>query len=734
MNYDSLLTLAKAKNWADLEKQWMSAVEQPDANPGHLLPVIDTLVKAGNAPLADTMGWAWLAQLKENRPATEALTVGRELLVHLTDGDQLREEILELYKKTHTDRADLDSWIERSGLKAGKSVRRALRFLDVGLELKQGACLVHRTEDVAAQIVEMDLAADEIVVKQGRREQTYTLAKLVDEFDVADQNDFRVLQQLNPARISQLANDDPVTLAIGILSGHQNKMIRENIKLLLCPRYIPTEKWADWWTKLRGELKKSPNLRIEGRSPVLLVYDPVGQTLEQESWGAFSKATSPREWLEILETYLRDTKTQKKEPDTTYLNRVQKSLVDSLNRFIKHKEPAQAFATALVIERVAADGLPVSTDAHGMALKMLGESKDPVPMVAQIPDIRLWSLAIACVEQAFPQNWHEHLAKLILHAPASQCDALAKKVEKSGHGNLLPLIAREAMDDGGRFTDALMWLWKGPECETDLQLPGQIELFNVIMTLVGPARSSTGKAAGHSVNEMRAKVRTGLSHKDYARFRECINNLDDSMAQTIRRLVERADGLGPSLQEDMNWILRNKFPHLYARAKVALWDDDSVLYFTSAGLKTKEDELAEIVNVKMRENAKAIGEAAAHGDLSENSEYKFALEERDLLRARVAKLNREISMAKVLESHEIPSDYVSIGHRVVIKPVVGGASIPITILGYDESDLANHVYSYHSPFARSLLGKKPGEKVTVALDEATPAEFTIEDVAPAVAN
>ncbi|MEK6643221.1 MAG: GreA/GreB family elongation factor [Planctomycetota bacterium] len=732
MNYDALLSLAKARNWVDLEKQWMTAVEQPDANPGHLLPVIDFLGKAGNPTLADTMGWAWLAQLKENRTADEALTVGRELLVHLTDGDQLRDEILELYKRTHADRADLDQWIERSGLKSGKSVRRALRFLDVALELKAGTCLVHRTEDAAAQILEMNLESDEIVVKQGRREQTYTLSKLVDEFDAASETDFRVLQQLNPGRISQLASDDPVTLAIGILSGHQNKMIRENIKLLLCPRYLPTEKWSDWWTKLRNEIKKTPNLRIEGRSPVFLVFDPIGQTIEQESWEAFSKAGTPREWLEILETYLRDTKAQKKESHANYLDRVQKSLVDRLTRFVKHKEPAQAFATALVIERVAADGLPVSTDGHGLALKMLAETKDPVAMVAQIPDIRLWSMAIVCVEQAFPDQWPEYLAQLILYAPSSQCDSLAKKVEKAGRGELLPQIAQQAMDDSGRFTDALMWLWKGPETETNLGLPGPIELFNNVMMLVGPARSSTGKAAGHSINEMRAKVRTGLSHRDYARFRECIANLEDSMAQTIRRLVERGDGLGPSLQDDMDRILRTKFAHLYARPKVALWDDDSVLYFTTAGLRTKENELAEIVNVKMRENAKAIGEAAAHGDLSENSEYKFALEERDLLRARVAKLNREISMAKVLEKHEVPSDFVSIGQCVVIKPMLGGASIPITILGFDEADLANHVYSYHSPFARNLLGKKPGDTVMVALDDDTAAEFAIESLSSVI--
>jgi transcription elongation GreA/GreB family factor len=202
------------------------------------------------------------------------------------------------------------------------------------------------------------------------------------------------------------------------------------------------------------------------------------------------------------------------------------------------------------------------------------------------------------------------------------------------------------------------------------------------------------------------------------------------MAQAVRRLIERGDGLGPSLQEDMSRILRTRFPNLYLKPKVAMWDDESVLYFTPKGLAAKEAEVA-LINAKMRENAKAIGEAASHGDLSENSEYKFALEERDLLRARLAKVNREISMAKVLERNEIPADHVSIGQRLTLRATAGSRSVQLTILGFDEADLAHHVYSYHSPLARQLLGRKPGDVVSVTLEgEAT--DFSIDTIESAL--
>src|SRR5262249_39611269 len=152
----------------------------------------------------------------------------------------------------------------------------------------------------------------------------------------------------------------------------------------------------------------------------------------------------------------------------------------------------------------------------------------------------------------------------------------------------------------------------------------------------------------------------------------CVEGKDDSMGAAIKRLVERAEGLGPVVQDQMLEIVRECFPRLWAKAKVALWDDPNVLYVTEAGRQKKEAEINELVNVKMRENAIAIGNAAERGDLSENSEYKFALEERDLLRARLAQMNMEMSLARVLEPGELPSEHVSIGHRVHVRAVDNG--------------------------------------------------------------
>ena len=732
MPYENLRTLARSKRWEDLETAWLAAIDQPDAMPDQMLPVIDAVVEAGQAKLAETMGWAWLSSMKELHSARDALTLGRGLLLRLPDGEQLRDEILDLYKKTHNDHPELEKWVDRSGLKAEKSVRRALRYLDVGLRLADGVYLLHRTEDLAARIVEADFDEGEVSLKIARRTRTLPLSEVIEDYDVADENDFHVLVQLNPERIDDLIRNDPIKFVTGILRCHRDRIDRDELKLMLVPKYLPQNKWTDWWGKIRTGVKKSPNLRIEGRSPMFLIHDPVGQTAEQEAWCAFKSATTPRQWLDEMEGYLRGARQRRASPDPAFLDRVQTALVDHIERFRKHAEPAHAFATALVIERLAADGLPISTDAHGTALEMLRTAADPTDVVASIPDVRLWSLAMICVEHAFPERWPEHFAELILSAPASQCDPLAKRVEKAGRGELLSAIAKRAMADPGRYTDALLWVWKGPAVKAELPTPPLLELLGLVLALVGPARLSEGKAVGQTVNAMRARVRAGLNAKSYQRFRECVKTLSLPLAQTVRRQIERAEGLGPSAQGEMLNILRQHHPDLYVQVEVAMWEDDSVLYFSRAGLITRQAELDELVNVKMRENAKAIGEAASHGDLSENSEYKFALEERDLLRARYAQINGELSIAKELEPNNIPTDHVSIGQRISLRPTTGGESASMTIMGVGDSDSTNRVYAYLTPMAKRVLGKRPGETVNLTFDGAAEVEYEIAEIKPAI--
>lgn len=730
----SLVALAKSQKWDELDRAWQSALEQKAAEPHELLDSLETAVKAGKSDWAEASAWEWLTVVKQSQSPQNALQLARQLLLRLQSGGEIRNELLELYKQTHADVADLDQWITRSGLTGSASVRRALRYLDVGLHLAPGAFLSHRTDDLAAEVVSFDLKHDEVEVRTARGTRTLTVDQVIDEYQPAHADDFRVLSQLCADRIQKLVNEEPLALVIGVLRstpGHQ--LDRDTLKVMLTPRYLDGGGWSDWWTRLRNAIKKSPHITIEGRSPMILVYHEAGQTLEQEALAAFEKAKTPRELLTAVEDYFRESRSRKQPADQAMLRKLADLLDARVNRLTKH-DPDQAFATALVIERLAQEGLPLPKDVPGIAVRMMTESRHPGRLVLSAPDLALWPLALACVQASLPDRWPAIYAEILPLAPLSQCDVLAKAIESAGHGpDLLPPLVDRILSNPARHVEALMWLWKGPAVQSAMAIPPPMDLFGRIMKLVGPARESSEVLVGLEVTSVRSVVRNGLSSRGYARFRECVSGRDEGMGAALRRQIERAEGLGPVVQDEMMAIIRECYPRLFIRAKVEAWDDPNVLWVTEAGRQKRESELNELVNVKLRENAIAIGKAIEHGDLSENSEYKFALEERDLLQARVAQIKMEMSLSRVLEESDLPREHVGIGHRVTLAPESGGAPKILTILGPWESDLSKGIYSYQAPLVHKLLGQPVGSIVRVTADDGTDeAGYRIESFVPAI--
>src|SRR4029078_11306245 len=102
--------------------------------------------------------------------------------------------------------------------------------------------------------------------------------------------------------------------------------------------------------------------------------------------------------------------------------------------------------------------------------------------------------------------------------------------------------------------------------------------------------------------------------------------MESGLASTVSRTVDRLDGLGQVVRSTMLKIIQETHPELYVKAKIDPWLAAEIIFGSQPGMAKREEELNFLINVKMKENAKAIGEAAAHGDLSENSEYKVALQ------------------------------------------------------------------------------------------------------------
>lgn len=135
---------------------------------------------------------------------------------------------------------------------------------------------------------------------------------------------------------------------------------------------------------------------------------------------------------------------------------------------------------------------------------------------------------------------------------------------------------------------------------------------------------------------------------------------------------------------------------------------------TASGYKALEDEINQLKNVERHEIIKAIAEARAHGDLSENAEYHAAKERQGFIEGRVMELEDMLGRADVIDVSKLSGNTIKFGATVTLVDEDTDEKRKYQLVGDHESDAKKGRISISSPIARALIGKAKGDTVEVA--------------------
>ncbi len=135
--------------------------------------------------------------------------------------------------------------------------------------------------------------------------------------------------------------------------------------------------------------------------------------------------------------------------------------------------------------------------------------------------------------------------------------------------------------------------------------------------------------------------------------------------------------------------------------------------FTKEGLEKIKAELAHIKKVERPDNIRAIEEARAHGDLSENAEYHAAKEKQSFLEGKINELESVIGQAEVIDIENGPKDRVVFGRTVLLYNLDTEEEVSYKLLGQYETDPDRGIISIQSPIGMAILGSEVGDEVRV---------------------
>lgn len=134
---------------------------------------------------------------------------------------------------------------------------------------------------------------------------------------------------------------------------------------------------------------------------------------------------------------------------------------------------------------------------------------------------------------------------------------------------------------------------------------------------------------------------------------------------------------------------------------------------TEENMKKLQEELDFRFTVKRAEIAKEKLVAAAHGDRSENAEYKEACANYRENDNRIQYLMTMISTATVIDDEHSDNTKLNTNGKAKVKFIEDGDEAIITLVTTMDLDPENMCISIESDLGKALLGKKTGDIVKV---------------------
>ena len=129
--------------------------------------------------------------------------------------------------------------------------------------------------------------------------------------------------------------------------------------------------------------------------------------------------------------------------------------------------------------------------------------------------------------------------------------------------------------------------------------------------------------------------------------------------------------------------------------------------------KKLQDEIEQLSHELNVELPKEIAVARAHGDLSENAEYKYAKERQGYVNLKIAHLKKRMGDLGMLNLSNIPKDRSGYGSRLTVLDTQRDMKIEYKLVSSEEADVEKGLISTTSPIGKALLNRKVGDEIEV---------------------
>jgi len=692
--------LANSKEFDKLEGLWMEALSHPGYTWKELVPIAGQVGRQGAVDRAETLMDMVIGQVEEKSGAVEALNVVRKGAEQLPSGALLVEHLKRLYLSRYPDFAELPEILDLV-LAEKATLGEAVIKIELYVHLQTGDFALDRSFLVPGLVEAVNGEMGNLTVLFEDRRNEYgpsTIAKLKPR----SAEYFPAMVLYAQKKLHDLAGEDATAFVkLALNSNREGQVSYRDLKGHITD-LLGDKGWKSWWKDAKPALKRDPMIGMSAGSQPSFRLMRQADKYEDRLRRKFDHSKDPQTRLLQVMGYLDEISREEKSgacegcADEELLvhfgNGSAKVAIASLK-----DNPGLALAGLALHAEIAARGVPVARPNPKAAVQVLG----------RIP----------------PEAWGETWAAVLMRAGKRLSDSITRTLIEGGQTDALFAALERAMERPTYSPDLLCWLWRtrfttgaGSRFLSEHESLSVNRIADAMFVLL----DSSGKLYGMSLEEKHLKVletaRAALATQSNRPILDLIDAADRKECIRLKGLIESNHGLSPAMRTQLLGFMRSKYADIFIEI-TREWDEGGTIYTTEEGLRRAQDALNHIIDIEIPEVAQQIGEAAAHGDLSENAEYTAALEKRDQLASRATGMKNELTVAKVINHEMAGSDFVNVGTRVGTRSAETGEEEVFTFFGPWDTDVEKRILNYQAPLAMAFMGSSVGDRVVFGEDD-----------------
>ncbi|HUT25418.1 MAG TPA: GreA/GreB family elongation factor [Sumerlaeia bacterium] len=734
---NQILHFSKLKKWDKVGALWPQVVENPPENAGFYATVATRLVKADKA--GDLR--AWILLLAEACATLEQ----HRLLIRLCQGalhalpefEELRPYLIDALRARYRRQPRLEEYLEESGLHHEAALSKPLnRFLQF-ISCSEGEVFRHGDWG-EGKVVVLDPARERVTIAFLRHgEKSFSFSGVREFLQKIPRSHLLAQRVLEPKRLAERAESDPVEFARFCLAGLGGAATRGELKEALLEGVFDSRQWNSWWNRNRDRLRLDPYIGFSGPAGnprMELRSEP--KSFHEEMCSELARAQSFARRYVVVTDILRmhETEPVPAEVAAKILDRLRASL-----GLCDGKDVAQQIECLCLIEdlRTCLPDSCVAGPTDPDAREVLAGADDPVEVVCAVSTFEYQTRMADHLRQSAPERWPERAEEIFLNGPAHLGQWVLRELIEGGDPHAASHLAEQLLHRPYENPDLFLWLsrsireGKWPDLEVDV--PAEM-LAWATLDLIEDCHLRLEREDGDSASIRGMKVRLGnlLMENHHAILREAFEPLDTEEARRRYAALMAHPALSESFKLSLDHALRALRRDLDETSGGA--EGEGEFLVTAKAFEEKQKEYLKLKNEEIPANSRAIGQAAAQGDLTENAEYDAAKERQRVLFRRLESLEGLLQRARVLDPDRIRTDVISCGAAFEVRSMDTGTTERYQLLGLWDADPEKNVFSYLTPFGRQFLNHKVGDQLVVQRPGGATTQYQVLTITNALAS